>query len=276
MEVIETTARHGEHWVPWAELKAALLARMIELLADDSFNGSGPESKSGQEQYAMQCAELQGALERYEAAPFTVQRLCEVLLAPQACYTKRRALVFALYKLLSVVATQEQATGAQPSAGEASASAAAAAAPATPIATPAPSPAAGDVAVAATDAGDAADANADAPGPNDAAAEAPAIPAAGDATTSFAEELAALEAAPWKGDDRGDGGGDVDAGAEDAAGVVATVEEEGGKPAAAALEEEDEEKESPAMEEEAAAEGTVESTAVADAVADADADLDLL
>ena len=59
-----------------------------------------------------------GGARRYQAAPFTLQRLCELLERPEL-YKSTHKLMHALLKMVSVCTTQPRAAGQrQPAAGQ--------------------------------------------------------------------------------------------------------------------------------------------------------------
>eukprot|EP00271_Cylindrocystis_brebissonii_P023484 TRINITY_DN9770_c0_g2_i1.p1 TRINITY_DN9770_c0_g2~~TRINITY_DN9770_c0_g2_i1.p1 ORF type:complete len:607 (+),score=116.10 TRINITY_DN9770_c0_g2_i1:211-2031(+) len=109
--ILEVVAITGSYWHDWHHLKVLLAFRLDQVL--NEYNARrvavevGPPRplKSG-ETFAELREQLQQALESFSnGAPFTVQRLCELLLHPNATYPCLDKLALALEKLLVVTSS---------------------------------------------------------------------------------------------------------------------------------------------------------------------------
>eukprot|EP00898_Chlorokybus_atmophyticus_P002976 jgi/Chlat1/367/Chrsp10S08625 len=100
-EVVQVTAKTGCLWHDWAAFRALLLLRLeqaiSEYLAGEQVEVGPPRP------HANAHAQLSAALDSFQVqAPFTIQRLCEVLLAPKETYRTLDKFTLALEKLLFV------------------------------------------------------------------------------------------------------------------------------------------------------------------------------
>ncbi|KAJ6794137.1 serine/threonine-protein phosphatase 4 regulatory subunit 2 isoform X1 [Iris pallida] len=108
MEVIAAT---GKFWHDWNMLKSLLSIRLKQVLSEypeakvTSGDGPQPSSLSG-ETYPELVRRLDEALLSFiEGPPFTLQRLCEILLTPKSTYRNLSKLALALEKNLLVTST---------------------------------------------------------------------------------------------------------------------------------------------------------------------------
>lgn len=106
--VIQVMAATGKYWHDWDKLKGMLSFHLKQVLSDY------PESKLTIEQQQSSLGEslpelvkrLDDALNSFaEGPPFTLQRLCEILLDARNIYSKLSKLVLALEKNLLVTST---------------------------------------------------------------------------------------------------------------------------------------------------------------------------
>ncbi|XP_059290711.1 uncharacterized protein LOC132044243 isoform X1 [Lycium ferocissimum] len=106
--VIEVMAASGKYWHEWDKLKAMLSFHLKQVLSDY------PESKMTIEQQQSCLGEsfpelvkrLDDALNSFAGGPpFTLQRLCEILLDARSMYSKLSKLALALEKNLLVTST---------------------------------------------------------------------------------------------------------------------------------------------------------------------------
>ncbi|MQL76929.1 hypothetical protein Taro_009340 [Colocasia esculenta] len=106
-EIMEVIAATGKFWHEWDTLKSFLSFRLKQALAEysESQMDSGIGSQQGSipgETYAELVTRLDEALLSFtEGPPFTLQRLCEILLAPRSIYPKLSKLALALEKAYS-------------------------------------------------------------------------------------------------------------------------------------------------------------------------------
>ncbi|KAJ6847794.1 serine/threonine-protein phosphatase 4 regulatory subunit 2 isoform X1 [Iris pallida] len=108
MEVIAAT---GKFWHDWDMLKSLLSIRLKQVLSEypeaKVFSGDGPQPSSlSGETYPELVRRLDDALLSFtEGPPFTLQRLCEILLTPKSTYGNLSKLALALEKNLLVTST---------------------------------------------------------------------------------------------------------------------------------------------------------------------------
>ncbi|KAF0904310.1 hypothetical protein E2562_033278 [Oryza meyeriana var. granulata] len=121
--VIEVIADTGKFWHDWSFLKRLLSLQLKQVLAEYS-EGQMMNQEDGQlqnsfsgETYSELASRLNDALLRFEEGPpFTLQRLCEILLDPKGTYTKLSKLALALEKNLLVTSTMTKCTDPYPAA----------------------------------------------------------------------------------------------------------------------------------------------------------------
>uniref|UniRef100_A0A0E0LAQ9 Serine/threonine-protein phosphatase 4 regulatory subunit 2 n=1 Tax=Oryza punctata TaxID=4537 RepID=A0A0E0LAQ9_ORYPU len=121
--VIEIIADTGKFWHDWSFLKRLLSLQLKQVLAEYS-EGQVVSQEDGQlqnsfsgETYSELVIRLNDALLRFEEGPpFTLQRLCEILLDPKGTYAKLPKLALALEKNLLVTSTMTKCTDPYPAA----------------------------------------------------------------------------------------------------------------------------------------------------------------
>lgn len=90
----------------WTAARGAIRAQLAQVLAEfaaEGQTGSAPmEEDSLQVEPELTDEELCGRLEDFDGPPFTIQRLCELLLEPRRHYRRRSKFAFACGKLLTV------------------------------------------------------------------------------------------------------------------------------------------------------------------------------
>lgn len=90
----------------WTAARGAIRAHLAQVLADfaaEAQAASVPmEEDSSQVEPELTDEELCARLEEFEGPPFTMQRLCELLLEPRRHYRRRSKFAFACGKLLTV------------------------------------------------------------------------------------------------------------------------------------------------------------------------------
>lgn len=118
--IMEVIAATGKFWHDWDMLKSLLSFRLKQVLAEypeaqmDSGVGSQQSSLLG-ETYPELVKRLDEALLSFvEGPPFTLQRLCEILLNPKGTYTSLSKLALALEKNLLVTSTLTMCTDPYP------------------------------------------------------------------------------------------------------------------------------------------------------------------
>ncbi|XP_066371009.1 uncharacterized protein [Miscanthus floridulus] len=115
--IIEVIADTGKFWHDWRFLKSVVSLQLKQVL-DEYFEVEMVSQNDGQQRYFSELfSQLNGALERFEEGPpFTLQRLCEILLDPKGTYTKLSKLALALEKNLLVTSTITKCTDPYPAA----------------------------------------------------------------------------------------------------------------------------------------------------------------
>ncbi|TVU11555.1 hypothetical protein EJB05_45148 [Eragrostis curvula] len=121
--IIEVIADTGKFWHDWSFLKCLLSLQLKQALAEypeaqmiSQEDGEQQRSLSG-ETYSELVNRLNDALLRFEEGPpFTLQRLCEILLDPKGTYKKLSKLAWALEKNLLVTSTMTKCTDPYPAA----------------------------------------------------------------------------------------------------------------------------------------------------------------
>ncbi|KAI3457879.1 hypothetical protein Pfo_014542 [Paulownia fortunei] len=118
---LETSASTGKFWQDWEKLKSILSYHLKQVLSEY------PEAKMTSEQQTSSLGEtfqelvkrLDNALHSFdEGPPFTLQRLCEILLSATSIYPKLSKLSLALEKNLLVTSTLAISTDPYPLATE--------------------------------------------------------------------------------------------------------------------------------------------------------------
>ena len=90
----------------WTAARGAIHAQLAQVLAE--FSAEGQDESAPMEEDSLQVEpeltdeELCARLEEFEGPPFTIQRLCELLLEPRRQYRRRSKFAFACGKLLTV------------------------------------------------------------------------------------------------------------------------------------------------------------------------------
>ncbi|KAJ8644444.1 hypothetical protein MRB53_006192 [Persea americana] len=120
--ILEVIASTGKFWLDWDILKEILSFRLKQVLAQypesqmaSDVIGPQPSSLSG-ETYQELVKRLDEALLSFiEGPPFTLQRICEILLTPQTIYSTLSKLALALEKNLLVTSTLTVCTEPYPS-----------------------------------------------------------------------------------------------------------------------------------------------------------------
>lgn len=121
--IIEVIANTGKFWHDWSFLKSLLSLKLKQIL-DEYFEAQMASQDDRQQQryfsgetYSELVSRLTDALWRFEEGPpFTLQRLCEILLDPKGTYTKLPKLALALEKNLLVTTTITKCTDPYPGA----------------------------------------------------------------------------------------------------------------------------------------------------------------
>ncbi|PIA61647.1 hypothetical protein AQUCO_00300878v1 [Aquilegia coerulea] len=106
--ILEVIAATGKFWHEWDTLKGLLSTRLKQVLAEypEAQMDQDQQSSSLGETYADLARRLDEALSSFmEGPPFTLQRLCEILLAARSIYPKLPKLALALEKNLLVTST---------------------------------------------------------------------------------------------------------------------------------------------------------------------------
>ncbi|CAK9164028.1 unnamed protein product [Ilex paraguariensis] len=119
--ILENIAATGKFWHDWDKLKAMLSFNLKQVLSEypEAKMTSEQQSSSLGEDYQELVKRLDDALHSFvEGPPFTLQRLCEILLAAQSIYPNLSKLALALEKNLLVTSTLTISTGPYPPTGQ--------------------------------------------------------------------------------------------------------------------------------------------------------------
>lgn len=116
--VLETIASTGKFWHDWDELKSMLAFQLKQVLSEypDAAKDDDQQNSSLGESFAELKKRLDEALCSFiEGPPFTLQRLCEILLDARTIYPNLSKLALALEKNLLVTSTLTKSTDPYPS-----------------------------------------------------------------------------------------------------------------------------------------------------------------
>ncbi|XP_020091305.1 serine/threonine-protein phosphatase 4 regulatory subunit 2 [Ananas comosus] len=122
--IMGVIAATGKFWHDWSLLKNLLSSRLKQVLAEypEAQTGGGVGSQQSllsdeSETYSELVRRLDEALLSFiEGPPFTLQRLCEILLSPKSTYSNLSKLALALEKNLLVTSTLTKCTDPYPTA----------------------------------------------------------------------------------------------------------------------------------------------------------------
>ncbi|CAN0144532.1 unnamed protein product, partial [Discosporangium mesarthrocarpum] len=105
--VLEEMAKTGVPYYSWAGLKELLSAKLAEVVGALE-KETGFQAGGDGKQFKQRREELESSLRRFDAAPFTLQRLAEILREPRRQYACTHKLMNGLERLLSVSSTLPQ------------------------------------------------------------------------------------------------------------------------------------------------------------------------
>mmetsp|Transcript_12365 Transcript_12365/g.14193 ORF Transcript_12365/g.14193 Transcript_12365/m.14193 type:complete len:194 (+) Transcript_12365:260-841(+) len=111
LAVLQSMRKYGVPQYEWSDLRPLVSRAMVDSINQfrSSHVNSDPEPKPGVS-FDDQKARLVSSLNAFDGAPFTLQRLCELILSPADHYNSTKKLLFGLEKLLSVSTTLEVAS----------------------------------------------------------------------------------------------------------------------------------------------------------------------
>ena len=109
LQVLEYTARTGAYVHEWELLKPLVLARMEQVATEANARNPDCPSESAVHSFDVVRKRLRASVQAFVLAPFTVQRLCEVLLDPTKHYKSTHKLMGSLEKLVTVSSIQQRA-----------------------------------------------------------------------------------------------------------------------------------------------------------------------
>ncbi|WCJ27940.1 Serine/threonine-protein phosphatase 4 regulatory subunit 2 [Euphorbia peplus] len=109
ISILQVIASTGKFWHDWNKLKSMISFHLKQVLADypeAKMSTREEQNVSLRETYPELVNRLDEALQRFhEGPPFTLQRLCEILLAARSIYPNLSKLALALEKNLLVTST---------------------------------------------------------------------------------------------------------------------------------------------------------------------------
>ncbi|KAJ7517860.1 hypothetical protein O6H91_21G043300 [Diphasiastrum complanatum] len=101
--ILEVIAKTGKYWHDWAQLKILLSFRLKQVLKE--LQESRPNGVAEKMYYGC-VKRLDGGLDSFaDEAPFTLQRICELLLCPPSSYSNIDKFTLAFERLLLVTST---------------------------------------------------------------------------------------------------------------------------------------------------------------------------
>lgn len=117
--ILETIAKTGKYWHNWSQLKTLLCFRLAQVMqeyhaSNMHVDDSATDLVHGERFTDVLDRLLQGLDSFTEGAPFTCQRLCELLLNPKDTYVNLDKLSLAFEKLLLVTSTEPASTDPYP------------------------------------------------------------------------------------------------------------------------------------------------------------------
>ncbi|KAL3653787.1 hypothetical protein CASFOL_003468 [Castilleja foliolosa] len=107
-DTLEKSASTGRFWLDWGKLRSILSYRLKQVLSEypEAAMTSEQQTSSLGETFQELVERLDNALHSFdEGPPFTLQRLCEILLSARSIYPKISKLSLALEKNLLVTST---------------------------------------------------------------------------------------------------------------------------------------------------------------------------
>lgn len=119
--ILEVIASSGKFWHEWDKLKRMLSFQLKQVLSEypEAQMSSEDQKSSLGETFEELVKRLDGAVQSfYEGPPFTLQRICEILLDGRSIYSNLSKLSQALEKNLSVTSTLTVSTDPYPQAIE--------------------------------------------------------------------------------------------------------------------------------------------------------------
>jgi len=110
-DMVLNIARTGQVCYAW-DLVKTYLAFKIEIILKKFFNDKGFKPNNKTDKYEPRYEDLFVQLLDFPAPPFTVQRLCEIIVHPDH-YTETNSILFGLEKMVSVSTVQKTLTPAE-------------------------------------------------------------------------------------------------------------------------------------------------------------------
>lgn len=107
-QIIEHIARFGQHCYEWTQLRTLMAWYFDHSINPNSYSGSSSSSSSSfapQDSFESAQQRIHHALENLDGAPFTLQRICEILCDPKKHYNHLHKVLFSIEKLLAVCST---------------------------------------------------------------------------------------------------------------------------------------------------------------------------
>jgi len=101
--ILSSLAQSGEVVLPWSTVRPVVTSRMAS--AVESFERSMSKANSPCVDMQARIARLVKSLEELDNAPFTIQRLCEIIAQPEVYFRTTDSFLFGLDKLCSVSST---------------------------------------------------------------------------------------------------------------------------------------------------------------------------
>ena len=103
--VVESIAQTGLVYFPWKDVKPVVLAQLGAVL-DRAHATYADCPAAPEETFDAQKTRVLSSLDEFDQAPFTIQRICELIQEPHRVYKSTNKLLGALDKLTAVSSTQ--------------------------------------------------------------------------------------------------------------------------------------------------------------------------
>jgi serine/threonine-protein phosphatase 4 regulatory subunit 2 len=105
--IVDAIVRSGKYFRPWKDLQPVIAERVGATL--DAANAKYPDlsadAATGQAMFAEQRKQALEGLASFDSAPFTLQRICELVVDYESQYKSCKKLMNAMLKLVSVCST---------------------------------------------------------------------------------------------------------------------------------------------------------------------------
>jgi len=102
--LLQESSRTGFNYSRWDHLRVLIRVKLVEIVANYDH---GPRDTVPYPRASQHLQEIISKMESFKDAPFSLQRMCELLLQPRLHYGSSRKFLFAFEKLVNVSSTIE-------------------------------------------------------------------------------------------------------------------------------------------------------------------------